>query len=286
MGENIEIKKVGVVGCGVMGSGIAGICAQCGYDVTVSEISEKLLRRGLRSIDVFLNKSVEKGKISEQAKISTLDRIKGTTNIEDFCDRDLVIEAVAENIGLKKRVFAQLDKVCTKACILTSNTSVLSITDIAMVTLRPDRVLGLHFFNPAPLIRLLEIVKTIVTSDETFEIGRNFGESLGKTVVIAQDTPGFIVNRLLSPFLLNAIRMLEAGMATREDIDNGVKLGLNHPMGPLALADLVGIDTVLFASDAMYEQTKDPQYTPPVLLRRMVAAGWLGHKTGKGFYEY
>ena len=280
------IKKVGVVGCGTMGSGITQVCAQSGYQVIVSEINDELLNKGLASINSVLTKSVDRGKISQQDKDTTLNRIKGTTNTKDFSDCDLVIEAAIENLGLKKKIFAELDKICPKHAILATNTSCLSIIDMAMATSRPDKVLGLHFMNPAPIMKLLEIIKTITTSDETLEVGKDFGNSLGKTIVIAQDTPGFIVNRLMVPFLLNAIRMLDAGVATREDIDTAINLGLNHPMGPLTLADFIGLDVVLAIANAMYEEFKDPQYVPPVLLNKMVTTGWLGHKTGKGFYEY
>jgi len=282
----MEIKKVGVVGCGTMGSGITQVCAQSGYQVVVSEINDELLNKGLAAINSVLTKSVDKGKISQQDKDTTLDRIKGTTNTKDFYDCDLIIEAAIENMELKKKIFAELDKICPKHAILATNTSCLSIIDMAMATSRPDKVLGLHFMNPAPIMKLLEIVKTIATSDETLEVSQRFGKSLGKTIVIGQDTPGFIVNRLMMPFLLNAIRMLDAGVATREDIDTAINLGLNHPIGPLALADLIGIDVVLFVANAIYEELKDPQYAPPVLLNKMVTAGWLGRKTGKGFYEY
>ena len=282
----MEIKKVGVVGCGTMGNGIVMVCAQAGYQVVVLEINDQLLNKGLASINSFLTKSVEKGKLSQPDRDSTLARIKGTTNTQDFSDCDLVIEAAVENMDLKKKIFAEVDKICPKHTILASNTSCLSIIDIAMATSRPDKVLGLHFMNPVPLMKLLEIVRTIATSDETLDTGRTFGASLGKTVVLAKDTPGFIVNFLLMPFLLNAISMLDAGVASREDIDTAINLGLGHPMGPLTLADLIGLDTTLFVVSAIYEELKDPQYAPPPLLRKMVTAGWLGRKTGKGFYEY
>jgi len=282
----VEIKKVGVVGCGTMGSGITQVCAQSGYQVVVSEINNELLNKGLASINNFLTKSIDKGKLSQQDKDSTLARIKGTTNTKDFSDCDLMIEVAIENMGLKKKIFAELDKICPKHTILATNTSCLSIIDMAMETSRPDKVLGLHFMNPVPIMRLLEIVKTIATSDETLETGKTFGASLGKTIVLAIDTPGFIVNRLLMPYLLDAIRMLEAGVANREDIDTAINLGLGHPMGPLTLLDLIGIDTALFVVDAMYEEFKDPKFAAPALMRKMVTAGWLGRKTGKGFYEY
>jgi 3-hydroxybutyryl-CoA dehydrogenase len=282
----MEIKKVGVVGCGTMGSGITQVCALSGYQVVVSEINEELLNKGLASISNFLTKSVEKGKLPQQDKDSTLAHIKGTTNTKDFGDCDLIIEAAIENMEVKRGIFAELDKVCPKHAILATNTSCLSIIDMAMVTSRADKVLGLHFVNPVPLMKLLEIVRTVATSDETLETGKEFGSSVGKTIVIAQDTPGFIVNRLMTPFLLDAIRMLEAGVATRENIDTAINLGLNHPMGPLTLSDLVGLDVVLFIANAIYEESKDPRFAAPTLLKKMVAAGWLGRKTGKGFYEY
>jgi len=282
----MEIKKVGIVGCGAMGSGIAQLCAQSGYQVVVSEINEELLKKGLASIEKVLARIVEKGKLSQQDKDATLARIKGTTNTKDFFDCDLVIEAAIENMELKKKIFAELDGICPKDAILATNTSCLSIIDMAVATKRPGKVLGLHFFNPAPVMKLLEIVKTIATSDETIEASKKFGESLGKTTVIAQDAPGFIVNRLWIPFLLHSIRLYEEGVASREDIDNAVMMGLNYPMGPLTLSDMVGIDVVKFVSDALYEQLKDPRYIVPTLVDKMVAAGWLGRKTGKGFYDY
>lgn len=282
----MEIKQVGVVGCGQMGSGIAQVCAQAGYRVTASEINEELLSKGLSSIKSSLTKSVEKGRITQQDKDSILSRLKGTINLKDFSNCNLVIETASENLDLKKKIFAGLDKICPKSAILATNTSCLSIIEMAMATTRPDKVLGLHFFNPAPVMKLLEVVKTIATSQETLEAGKSFGQSLGKTVIVAQDAPGFVVNRLLVPQLLHAIRMLEAGVATKEDIDTGVTTGLNHPLGPLSVADLVGLDTLYFIANSIYDEFKDPQFAPPVLLKKMVAAGWFGRKTGKGFYEY
>lgn len=282
----MEIKQIGVVGCGQMGSGITQVCAQSDYQVIVSEVNDELLNKGMSSINSFLTRSVEKGKITQQDKDSTLSRIKGTTDLKDFGDCDLLIEAAVENLDLKKKIFAELDKFCPKHAILASNTSGLSIIDMAMATARPDKVLGIHFFYPVWLMKLLEIVKTIATSNETLEIGKDFGKSLGKTIIIAQDTPGFIVNRLMVPQILNAIRMLEAGVATKEDIDTALTLGLNHPMGPLALADFIGLDTLFFIANNTYNEFKEPQYAPPVLLAKMVTAGRLGRKTGKGFYDY
>ena len=282
----MEIKRVGVVGCGLMGSGITQVCAQSGYRVVVLEINNELLNKGLTSISSFLTRNVKKGKVSQAEKEATLARIKGTTNTRDFSDCDLVIEAAIENMDVKKKIFAELDKICSRDAILATNTSCLSIIDMATATTRPEKVLGIHFFNPVPLMKLLEIVKTIATSDETVKVGQEFGKSIGKTTIIAPDTPGFIVNRLLLPFMLGAFRMLDTGGATKEDIDAGVRLGLGHPMGPLALADLIGMDTILYIANAIYEELKDPLYAPPIILKKMVATGWLGRKTGKGFYEY
>jgi 3-hydroxybutyryl-CoA dehydrogenase len=282
----MEIKKVGVVGCGIMGGGITQVCAQAGLDVKVSEINDDLLKKGMGAINGFLSKSVEKAKMTQADKDAILGRIKGTTNMADFADRDLVIEAAVENMDLKKKIFAQLDTICPKPAILASNTSALSIIDIASATKRPDKVIGIHFFNPVPLMKLLEIVRSIATSDETLAAARQFGANVGKTVVVAKDAPGFIVNRLMVPQILNAIRMLDSGTASREDIDNGLMLGLNHPMGPLGLADLIGLDTILFIANGLYAEFKESQYVAPVVLSKMVAAGWLGRKSGKGFYEY
>jgi len=282
----MEIKKVGVVGCGLMGSGITQVCAQSGYQIVVSEINDELLKKGLASINSFLTRGVERGKVTQEDKDATLARIKGTTNTKDFSDCDLIIEAAVENLDLKKKIFAELDKTCPKDTILATNTSCLSIMDMAAATTKPEKVLGMHFFNPVPIMRGLEIVKTIATSDETLEVGKEFGKSIGKTVWVGKDTPGFLTSRFGSLLRLEAIRMLEAGIATAEDIDTALKMGYNHPMGPLELGDLVGLDVTLQVATAMYEVTKDPKFAPPVLLQKMNAAGWLGRKTGKGFYEY
>ncbi len=282
----MDIKQVGVVGCGQMGGGIAQVTAQAGYAVIVSEVNEELLSKGLAALNASLTKAVEREKITPQDKEAAISRIRGTTSMKDFGNCDLVIEAAIENLELKRKIFAELDSVCLEHAILATNTSCLSIIEMAMTTKRPDKVLGLHFFNPPPIMKLLEVVRTVATSEETLETCRSFGQSLGKTVITAPDSPGFIVNRLMVPQVLNAIRMLEAGVATREDIDNGMVLGLNHPIGPLALADLVGLDTFYYIGNAMYDEFKEPQFAPPVLLEKMVAAGWLGRKTGKGFYDY
>jgi 3-hydroxybutyryl-CoA dehydrogenase len=282
----MEIRKVGVIGCGAMGSGIVQVCAQSGYEVVVLEMNEQLLKKGLSSIESFLNKGVEKGKMTPDGKNAILKKIRGTVEFREFSTCDLVVEAVPENMEVKRKVFKELDRICSHHAILGTNTSSLSIIDIASVTKRPDKVIGLHFMNPVPLMKLLEIVRSVATSEEVLEICSGFGKSLGKTVIIAKDTPGFIVNYLQYPFRLNAIRMLEEGMATREDIDAAATLGLGHPMGPLALQDLVGLDVTYAGALSVYEETGDPKFLPPVLMKKMIAAGWLGRKSGKGFYTY
>ncbi|MFB0533817.1 MAG: 3-hydroxyacyl-CoA dehydrogenase family protein [Anaerolineae bacterium] len=282
----MKIKKVGVVGCGLMGSGIVEVCAKAGYEVVVSEINDEFLQKGMDRLNKSLSRAVSKGKATQEEMDAALARIKGTTKAADFADCDLVIEAAIENMELKKQIFAELDGILRPEAIIGSNTSSLCIAEMASATQRGDKVLGIHFFNPVPVMPLLELVRTILTSDETLAIAQEFGQSVGKTTVVAKDTPGFIVNRLLIPYLLHAVRIYEDGLATREDIDTAIKLGLNHPMGPLALLDLVGLDTTLFIADAMFEEFKDPRYAAPPLLRRMVLAGHLGRKSGKGFYDY
>ena len=282
----MEIKKVGVVGCGIMGGGIAQTAAQAGFQVVVSEINDQLLQKGLKGIAAQLARSVEKGRISQEDKDAILARIKGTTTTKDFGDCDLVIEAVIENMDLKKKVFADLDNVTPKHAILASNSSCLSIIDMAKATKRPAQVVGMHFFNPVPVMKLLECIKTIITSDDTVASAKKFGEAIGKTVIVVPDVPAFVVDQIANPFILHAITMVQNGVATAEQIDTGVRLGLNHPMGPLALADLVGLDTILFIANALYDELKDPKFAPPTLLKKMVAAGWLGRKSGKGFYQY
>ncbi len=285
-GRVMEIKKVGVVGCGLMGSGITQVCAQSGYSVITSEINETLLNKGLSAIRFALDIDVRRRRITPQGMDAVMGRIKGTTSFADFPACDLIIEAAPENMNIKKSIFRELDKRCPGNTILATNTSCLSIIAMAKETSRPDKVLGLHFFNPPVLMKLLEVVKTAATSNETLETGKAFGKSLGKTAITAPDTPGFVVNRLLLPFMMEAFRMLEAGLATRDDIDDGARLGLGHSLGPLKLADLVGLDTVLYIGSAIYAELKDPLYAPPEILKRMVAEGKLGRKTGKGFYDY
>jgi 3-hydroxybutyryl-CoA dehydrogenase len=282
----MKIRKVGIIGCGQMGSGIAQVCAQSGYMTLISENSRELLQKGLAIITASLDGNVKKGRMTQQEKDATLARITGTIKTEDFGDCDLIIEAVVEELELKKHVFTRLDKTCPPYALLTTNTSCLPVTEIAAVTKRPEKVLGLHFFNPAPVMKLVELVRTGATSEATVETCQEFGKSLGKTVVVVQDSPGFIVNRLMTPQILNAIRIVESGIATREDIDTAMILGLNHPVGPLALADLIGLDTLLTIADSIYQKLGDIQYAAPELLKKLVSAGHLGRKTGRGFYEY
>ena len=282
----MEIINVGVVGCGIMGAGIAQTCSQYKYNVVVSEVNADLLSKGIKSIDSILSSRVAKGKMAQAEKDGILGRIKGTTDMRDFSQCDFVIEAAVEDLNIKKGIFAQLDKTCPPHAILASNTSVLSVTDMAAATNRKDKVLGMHFSNPVPVMRIMEMIKTIGTSEETIATAKSFSESIGKTVVITKDLPGFISNRISTSFLLNGIRLVEAGIATAEDIDTVFKLGAGHPMGPLETLDLIGIDTVLKGATALYDELRDPQYLPPQLMKKMVAMGWLGRKTGKGFYTY
>jgi 3-hydroxybutyryl-CoA dehydrogenase len=284
--RDVDVHIVGVVGCGLMGSGIAEVSARSGYRVIVREINEELLQSGLNRIRNSLSKAVARGKASQEEADQTLARIQGTLDLADLAGCDLVVEAAIENMALKKEIFAELDGLLAPHAILASNTSSLCLTEMASVTRRGDKVLGIHFFNPVPVMPLIEFVRTILTSDETMATAREFGASLGKTMVTAKDTPGFIVNRLLIPYLLQAVQVYEDGLATKEDIDTAIKLGLAHPMGPLTLLDFVGLDTTLFIADAMYDEYKDPRYAAPPLLRRMVLAGHLGRKSGKGFYDY
>jgi len=283
----MEIKKIGVVAMtGFMGQGIAQICAQVGYQVIGSSRNEQRLEKTVKAIDGRLARSVAKGVMTDRNRNEIMARIKGTTSLKDFADCDLVIESALEVMDLKKQLFAELDAICAKETILATNTSSLSIIEIASVTGRMDRVLGLHFLTPVPQSKLLEIVKTIATSEQTLEAGREFTRSLGKEIIISKDFPGFVFNRISVAFLLTAVRVLEAGIATREEIDNSMKLGLDHPIGPLALLDFGGNDVYLNIANALYDNLKDATYAPPMLLKQMVAAGWLGRKTGKGFYDY
>lgn len=282
----MEIKKVGVVGCGLMGNGIAQVSAQAGYDVVVREVEQRFLDKGMGRIEKFLSGAVEKAKISEEDKQATLGRMKGTLALEDLKDCDVIVEAVTENIGVKRETFEALDEMCPPHTIFGSNTSSISITEMASFTKRPDKFVGLHFFNPVPIMKLVEVIRGITTSDETVRCCLEWANSLGKHPIVAKDSPGFVVNLLLIPYLLDAIRALEMCVASKEDIDNGMKLGCGHPMGPLTLLDFVGLDTTYFIANIMFEEFKDTRYAAPTLLKRMVLAGHLGRKTGKGFYDY
>jgi len=282
----MEIKKVGVVGCGFMGAGIVQVCAQSGYEVTVAEISEQILSKGIATIEYYLGRGVEKGRISQQDKDSTRSRIKGSITLEGLNDRDLVIEAIPEDMELKKRIFVKLDRICPGHTILCSNTSCLSVTELARATSRPDRVIGTHFLSPVPRSKLLEIVRADTTSEETLASVKEFGRSLGKEILVAKDTPGFIFNYLLIALTGAAERLLENGIASAEDIDKSMTLGLGHPIGPLALADFNGLDVGYMVSCAMYERTKDPCLAPSTTLKELVDSGRLGRKTGEGFYKY
>ncbi len=282
----MEIKHIGIVGCGQMGSGIAEVAAKAGFLVTVREINQELLTRGLERIKKSMSRAVSRGKLSEEEMEAALGRITGTTEMSDLSDCDMVIEAAIENMNLKKEIFQELDDLCRPEAILATNTSSLSVTEIAAVTERADKVMGVHFFNPVPVMRLVELVSTILTSPTTVATVREVVEKMGKTPIMANDTPGFIVNRLLVPYIIDAIRAYEQGLGSREDIDTGMKLGAGHPMGPLELADYIGLDTMLYVAQIMYDEFGDARFAPPPLLKRMVAAGHLGRKAGKGFYEY
>jgi 3-hydroxybutyryl-CoA dehydrogenase len=281
-----EIKRVGVCGCGLMGSGIAQVAAAAGYDVVVLEADKAALERGMAGIHKSLDKFVEKGVVSAADRDATLQRLETTTNIEDLKRSDLVIEAIVENMPAKKELFKKLDALLAPHAIICTNTSSLCVIEMAAVTRRPKLIAGLHFFNPVPLMKLVEVVKTIVTSQETIDTLFAFAAKVGKKPILAQDTPGFIVNRLLVPYLLYAVRMYESGLASKEDIDEGMKLGCGHPMGPLTLLDFVGLDTTYFIAQIMFDEFKDPLMAPPPLLKRMVLAGQFGKKSGKGFYDY
>jgi len=281
------IERVGVVGCGLMGSGIAEISARAGLDVVVREIDAEAVAAGRARIESSLDRALRRGKLTDDAVEAALGRIRYTTDMGDLVDRQIVLEAVSESEALKLDVFATLDKVVADDAILASNTSAIPIMKLAMATGRPERVVGLHFFSPVPVLKLVELVASLLTSDETTEVVQDFAENvLDKRVVRSKDRAGFIVNALLIPYLVSAVRMLESGFATAEDIDSGMVLGCAHPMGPLTLCDFIGLDTTLAAARSLYEEFKEPLYAPPPLLSRMVEAGLLGRKTGRGFYVY
>lgn len=282
----MAIQRVGVVGFGQMGSGIAQICAQAGLDTLVREVDQALVDKGFQRVDGSLARLVKSARATEDDAKAARGRLRGTTSLADFKDRDLVIEAIVEEIGPKKKLFAELDTICPPGTIFCSNTSSLTIIEMAAATRRPDRFAGLHFFNPPVIMKLVEIVKALTTSDETIATLREFVAKIGKTGVVCKDTTGFIVNRLMVPYLLGAIRMLELGIATKEDIDSAVKLGLGHPMGPFELIDYTGVDINFHVGNVFFDEFKEAYMAPPPLLRRMFLAGQLGTKTGKGFYEY
>ena len=279
-------QTIGVVGCGLMGSGIVQVSAQAGLTTWVREVDQAALDKGLGRIRKFLDDGVAKEKLTPGDREKILGNIRATTKLEEFGDCQLVIEAAVENLDLKRQIFGTLDRVVSSSAILASNTSSLSITEIAAASRDPGRVLGLHFFNPVPLMKLVEIIRAIGTSDAAFARAREYVNQIGKTPVLCQDTPGFVVNRLLIPYILDAVRVLESGIATKEDIDNGMKLGCGHPMGPLTLLDFVGLDTTYYIANIMFEEFREPRFAPPPLLKRMVLAGHLGRKSGRGFYDY
>ena len=281
----MEIRKVGVLGCGLMGSGIAQVCASAGYDTVVREVNGELLQKGLDGIRKFAGKMAEKGQIKISAD-EVMRNLRGTTKLEDMADRDIIIEAVPEILDLKRQTLETLSQICSDEAIFSSNTSSLSIVEMAMFTKRPERFFGLHFFNPVPVMELVEVVRTILTQDDLFQKVFAFAESLGKKPVAATDKPGFIVNRLLVPYLLDAIRAYEQGFGSIEDIDKGMQLGCRHPMGPFTLLDFVGLDTTYYIANIMFDEFKDARFAPPTLLKRMVVAGQYGRKSGKGFYDY
>ena len=282
----MAIQKVGVVGCGLMGSGIAQVCAAAGFLTLVREVSVELVDKGLKGIDKNLSRLVEKGTISEDVKGEIRGRLKGTTSLEDLKSCDLIVEAIIERLSAKRELFAALEAICPPSTIFASNTSSLTITEIATATKRPQRFVGLHFFNPVPVMKLVEVVRTIATEESVYEEMVAFGAKLGKTPVRAKDSTGFIVNRLLVPYLLDAIRALEEGVGSIEDLDNSMKLGCGYPMGPLMLLDFVGLDTTYYISQIMFDEFKEKRFAAPPLLKRMVLAGWNGRKSGRGFYDY
>jgi 3-hydroxybutyryl-CoA dehydrogenase len=281
-----KIKKVGVLGCGLMGSGIAQVAAQSGYDTVVVEVEQKFLDKGMSGIDKSLGKFVEKGKLSAADKDSCLSRLKGSTSLKDLADCDIVVEAITENPKVKKETYAAIDSIVKKDAIFASNTSSITITELSMATARPKQFVGLHFFNPVPLMKLVEVVRTILTSDAAFNAAFEFAKSLGKDPVSCRDNSGFIVNRLLVPYLLDAIRAFEEGVGSIEDIDKAMLLGCGYPMGPFTLLDFVGLDTTYFITDVMFNEYREKRFASPALLRKMVLAGRFGRKSGAGFYDY
>jgi len=282
----MKIDKVGVLGCGLMGAGIAEVAARSGYPTVVREVSEELLDKGLGKIRASLDKAVERGKLEAEARDKALANLSGTVELDGLADCDLVVEAIVENVDEKRRTFKALEEVVQEGAIFASNTSSLTITQLAMTTKRPDRFLGLHFFNPVPVMKLVEVVRTLMSSDEAFEDAFEFVRSLGKEPIACRDNSGFIVNRLLVPYLLDAIRAYEEGVGSVEDIDKGLQLGCGYPMGPFTLLDFVGLDTTYYIANIMFEEYREKRFAPPPLLKQMVQAGRLGRKSGRGFYDY
>ena len=280
------MQTIGVLGCGLMGSGIAQVCAQTGHRTIVREVDQTLVDKGLGRIEKFLNAGVERKKVTPEDRDKTLANLSGTTDVADLAEADIVIEAIVENLEAKREMFGALDAVVRDDTVFASNTSSLCITEMASTTRRPDRFLGIHFFSPVPVMKLVEVIRGLATSDETYQQGMAFVKALGKQPITAPDRPGFIVNRLLIPYLLDAIRAYESGVGTIEDIDAGMSLGCGHPMGPFTLLDFVGLDTTYYIANIMYDEFRDPAYASPPLLKRMVAAGRHGRKTGHGFYKY
>jgi len=281
-----DIRRVAVLGCGLMGSGIAEVAARAGYETWVREVSDEFCEKGRNSIAKSLGRAVEKGKLSAEERDAVLQRLHFTTSLEELKDVDIVIEAVTEDLDLKNEMFRTLDKVCGPSTIFASNTSSLTIADMAAATSRPDRMVGLHFFNPVPVMKLVEVVRTIATGEETFRTAFEFAKSLGKEPIVAKDTSGFIVNRLLVPYMLDAIRALEQGLGSIEDIDKGMVLGTGYPMGPFTLSDFVGVDTLYRIAEIMFDEYRETRFAPPPLLKRMVSMGYFGRKSGRGFYDY
>lgn len=282
----VEIKRVGVVGAGLMGSGIAEVCIRSGYETIVREVNDEALARGMERIQQSMSQASRRGKLAAGDLEAASGRLRGSTTLEALADCDLVIEAATENLQIKRETFATLDRICPPHTLLASNTSSIPIIQMATATGRADRVLGIHFMNPVPVLALVELVQAITTGDETLAVARAFGESLGKRIIVSKDRAGFILNYLLVPYILEAVRMVEQEFATKEDIDLGMMLGTNHPMGPLTLLDYIGLDTTVFIAEVLFDEFKEPRFAPPTLLRHMVAAGWLGRKSGRGFYNY
>jgi 3-hydroxybutyryl-CoA dehydrogenase len=282
----MKIQKVGVLGCGLMGAGIAEVSARAGYDTVVREVSESLLDKGMGRIHGSLDRAVEKGKLEAAERDAAAARLSGVVELAELAGCDLVVEAIVENADEKKKTFAAVDEVVGEGAIFASNTSSLTITQLAMATSRPERFVGLHFFNPVPVMKLVEVVRTILTDDAVFDDAFEFCRSLGKEPIACRDNSGFIVNRLLVPYLLDAVRAFEEGVGSIEDIDKGMKLGTGHPMGPFTLLDFVGLDTTLYIADIMFDEYREKRFAPPPLLKQMVQAGRLGRKSGRGFYDY